>query len=186
MLKVLILISLFISSSLFANEQVEQLKNIFDNEDNFSHELMWKSGRIGELHTSAKIVVIKDLAKSDLIAIVDKEIKNMDDTRELFRHKKGSINNLYSLFRNGNYDVVYKTGVSNNYPQYNSDGIHKDLISIMSNDVQEEVESKLKHIQYSYLRTWNTESEYDGMEKFFIKVGLQHVVIVTINNCGGC
>ena len=54
-------------------------------------------------------------------------------------------------------------------------------------DYSEEVaELLLEGTEYSYLRTWTTVSEYDGIEKFFIKVDERHVVVLTIVNCGGC
>ena len=186
MRKLLVFISLFFATSVNASDVASDLKEVFNNSDNFSHQAMWKSGRIGELHTAAKIVTSIDIGKAGLISVVDKEIKYMDDNRELFNHAKGSIHNLYSLLRNGTYQVIYKTGCHSSYSGYSSDNIEKDLINIMKTDVRYKLEGNLKRLEYAYLKAWNTDGEYDGVEKFFLKVNNQQVVVVTIVNCGGC
>jgi len=181
-----LIISVF-STSGFAHDQAEDLKNLLNNPDTLSQEAMEENGRIGELFTYAKLVVVDEMnAPGDFVTVVDQEIKLMVEKNELFRHKDGTVDDLFSLIRCGWYDVIYKTGNNGWNEWYNTDGIHKDLLSIVAEDSKKEMEVLLKSVGYAYLRTWNTESEYDGMEKFFIRVDKTRVVILTIDNCGGC
>jgi len=183
----LIIISLLFSFQAYANDQAKQLTSYLNGKKTLSHELMWENGRIGELFTRAEMVIVKPLRdKKDLIKVVDNEIKRMVRKKELFRHEKRTIDSLYSLIRDGSYQVIYKTGENFEHPNYATDGIEKDLLSLIHRDLRDQVGDQLEDAEYAYLRTWTTVSEYDGMEKFFIKLGKRHVVILTIDNCGGC
>jgi hypothetical protein len=184
-MKIIILASILtISTSLFASDKTSELEQFLANEDNLSHELMWSSGRIGELYTSAKIVKGKSLN-----SVLDDEIAHMVRNEELFRHEDDVvITDFASLLTSESYKVIYKTGQyrRNNYGVYDTDGIAKDLLGIVVNQKRLDLQYLLDETEFSYLRTWTRASEYDGMEKFIIKTEDERFVILTIDNCGGC
>ena len=187
----------FATAFAFAGEPQEiaaKLTSLLDASSNYNQTYLRASGRIGELHTRARVVQLSGtVSHKNIVKLVDKEIQYMVANQELFRHEGGEINSLYSLLRHGEYQFSFKSGVIGEYPQYSTDGIYKDLLGMLRSRTERSVSRLLDACSEGanpyllHLRTWTTSSEYDGMEKIFIQIGNSpYFVILTIDNCGGC
>jgi hypothetical protein len=189
-LRLFTVIGLMLTFSAFAGsgwERAQALQALLSDKGTFLEAEMQQTGRIGELNISARIIELNPT--SSMLDAFNAEVAYMVRMEELFRHQR-PITDLASLLSDGTYQVIIKTGESKERLSYSSDGILKDIQSFIHPSAKEcflqLVKNKRRSTDLGYLRTWTTVSEYDGMEKFFFRVDESHMVILTIDNCGGC